>query len=368
MRLSVTCTLVLMIALACPVARAQEKVIVEGIVDVEAYKTNTGSYSLSRNDGHPSVSGRLQLWSAWQVSPGVQAYAMGEAESYDSGPSRETESDIQQFAVRYSSGSSAFYFIEAGKLLPPIAVASERRLSTQNPLIGRPDFLYASYPIGVQMAGSSRWFDFRAALVDLPPIDPRYVPSKPDSAFRPDLGVGVMPFAGLRIGFAYTKGPYLNKDVAPFLAAGTGWKDLDQKIQAVEFQFSRGYAELNGELAFAAYDVPFRSETLKVKDYFLELKYTWTPRLYSAVRLQRNEYPFIRHISALQWTAQDVKIQDLEFGIGYRFSADTQLKLAYRRDHWNIDSRSDAYFPAGHSLSLQLSHHFDLKSLLATDR
>jgi len=323
---------------------------------------------LSRHDGELSSLGRLQLWSAWQATPGFQLYAMGQAKTDDADGKRSSESELQQLAVRYSSNSSSVYFVEIGKFLPPFAIASERRLSTQNPLIGQPEFIYARYPLGIQAAGSSGWFDYRAALVDLPVIDTDYLPSAPDSVLRPDVGFGVSPFTGLRFGIAYTQGAYLNRDLDAFLPPGTDWKDFDQRLWGLELQFSRGYAEFNGELVFSKYDVPFRSESLNMVGYFMELKYTWTPRLYGAVRLQRNEYPFVRHLGGPAWLAQKVTIHDLEIGLGYRFSPDTQLKLAYRRDDTKVQRVAENYLPSGHSVALQLSHHFDLQSWFLTER
>ncbi len=367
-RLSIIGVLALLCGLASALTMAQERLLVEGILDAEVYKTDARSFSLARNNGDISTLGRLQLWSAWQVSSGWQIYSLGETVTDDAGGSSETETEIKQFALRYSSNSSSFYFIEAGKLLPPIAFASERRLSTQNPLIGQPGFLYVPYPLGIQVLGSTGWFDYRAALVDLPAINPEYLPAEPGSALRPDLGFGVTPFTGLRFGLAYSKGPYLNRRLGAFLPPGSDWKDFDQRLLGFEFQFSRGYAEFNSELVFSRYEVPFQSGSTDVTGYFAELKYAWTPRVYSALRLERKEYPFIRHLGELAWLAQRVTIHDVEIGLAYRFSADTQLKVAYRNDLGDVESNGESLYPAGHSLALQLSHHFDLRSWFLTER
>lgn len=347
---------------------AQERLLAEGILDAEMYKTDAHSLSLARNEGHLSSLGRLQLWSAGQISDGLQLYGMGEFEADDATGKSETKSELRQLALRYSSNTSAFYFVEVGKFLPPFAIASERLLSTRNPLIGRPGFIYAQYPLGIQLAGSVDWFDYRAALVDLPVIDPEYLPSDPDSTLRPDLGFGVTPFTGLRLGLAFTQGPYLSRNVNAFLPPHSDWKDFDQRLWGFELQFSHGYAELNGELVLSSYEIPFQSASTDVTSYFLELKYTWTPRLYGALRAERNEYPFIRHLDGPGWLAQNVKIDDVEIGLGYRFSPDTQLKITYQTDRWNVTYAGENRFPAGHSLALQLSHHFDLRSWFRAGR
>jgi len=359
---------VLLAGLECAAAWPQERFLLEGIVDAEAYKTDGRSYFLARNDGDISGLGRLQLWSAWQVSSSLQLYALGEFEVENASGKTETDSELHQFALRYSSQSSPFYFIEFGQILTPFAVASERRQSSNNPLIGQPNFLYAPYPIGIQVAGSSGWFDYRAALVDGPAIDSEYLPGHPGSAFRPDLGIGVSPHAGLRFGLAYSRGPYLSSKLEEFLPPGSDWKDFDQELWGLEVQFSRGYLELNGEVAVAEYEVPFEGTSGRLASYFLETKYAWSPRWYGALRMERTEYPLIRHLRDLTWLSANETVYDLEIGLAYRFSADTQLKISFRTDHWKVAPQFSYYYPDGHSLALQLSHHFDLKSLFSRDR
>jgi len=351
--------------LANSLAVAQERFLVEGILDAELYKTDASSRFLSRNEGDVASLGRLQLWSAFQISPGLQIYALGEIETDNSGEKRETESEIEQFALRYLSQSSPYYFLEAGKILSPLSVYSNRHLSTQNPLIGQPYSYITSYPLGIQAAGAAGSLDFRAALLDQPDINPKYIPADPDSAFRPALGFGVTLLTGLRFGFSYTEGPYLNRQLGAYLPPGADWHDFDQRILGFDFQFGRGYLELNGLLVVAQYDVPFNSEGTDDTSYYLELKYTWTPRLYGAVRFESNEAAFIRHLGDMSWLAQSGKFRDVEIGLGYRFSPDTLLKVAYRRDDWSEETALENSLKNGHSLALQLSHHFDLGSWFA---
>lgn len=348
-------------------ANAQERFLIEGILDAEVYKTNDDSFSLSRNDGDVSYLGRLQLWSAWQMTSNLQLYAMGEIETENEYGYRNTDSELTQLALRYSSNSSPFYYIEAGKILPPIAVATDRRLSTQNPLIAEPNIIYAPYPLGILVAGSFGWFDYRAALVDLPAILPEYLPADPSSSYRPDLGIGVSPMAGLRFGLAYTKGPYLNKQQGERLPEGSDWKDFDQRLWALEVEFSRGYLEFTSELVFSSYDIPFQYERTDFTEYFLELKYTWTPRFYGALRYQKYGYPNISYPGNPAGLAPKTILYDFEIGLGYRFTANTQLKLAYQQDRWSIEYVPDYYYPDGRSIALQLSYHFDLGSLFGRD-
>ena len=361
----ITWVLALLSGLASTLTIAQERFLLEGILDAELHQTDANSILLSRNEGDIATLGRLQLWSAFQITSGLQIYALGEFETDNSTGKRETESELEQFALRYTSQSAHYYFLEAGKILSPLGAYANRHLSTQNPLIGQPYVYTTSYPLGIQAAGSADWFDYRAALLDQPDINPGYIPVDPDSAFRPALGFGVTPFTGLRFGFSYTKGPYLNRQLNAYLPPGTGWRDFDQRVMGFDFQFSRGYLELNGQLVVSEYEVPFQREDTDDTSYYLELKYTWTPRFYGALRFGKNEASFIRHECDLSWVAPSRKFRDLEVGLGYRFSPNTQLKVAYRRDHWNAEGRQADPISNGHALSLQLSHHFDLGSWLA---
>ena len=118
--------LVLLFGLTNQLARAQERFLVEGIFDTEVYDTDANSRLLARNDGDVSTLLRLQLWSAFQVSPRLQIYAMGEFEYDNSGLKSETESELEQLALRYSSNTDPFYSVEAGKLLSPAGAASRR--------------------------------------------------------------------------------------------------------------------------------------------------------------------------------------------------------------------------------------------------
>ena len=340
---------------------AQERFLVEGIFDTEVYDTDANSRLLARNDGDVSTLLRLQLWSAFQVSQKLQIYAMGEFEFDNSSSKSETESELEQFALRYSSNTNPFYYVEVGKLLAPAGAASRHNLSTLNWLIGQPNAYDVSYPWGIRLAGSRGRFDYRLALLDSPVIAAAYLPD-PSAAYRPALGLGLTLFTGLRFGASYTRGPYLNRQLGAYLPPGDGWRDFDQRILGFDVQFSRGYLELNGELIFSEYDVPFHSKKTDGTAYYLEMKYTWTPRFYGAVRLEKNKNPIISHLTGLSWLTQDVDVNDVEISFGYRFSPDTQIKLAYRWDHWYGKDAQMTLFPDGHSLAMQLSHHFDLKS------
>jgi len=345
---------------------AGQRFLIEGIFDAEIYKTGAHSQLLSRNHGDIATLGRLQLWSAFQISAGLQIYGLAELESDNSSGHRKTEAEIEQFALRYTSQSSPYFFLEAGKILSPLAAFSNRHLSTVNPLIRQPYIFSTTYPRGVQLAGAFDWFDYRAALLDLPDFNSDFLGFEPGSALRPAVGFGVTPKVGLRMGVTFTKGPYLNRELESSLPVMTSWRDYKQKVLGFDFQYSRGYLEISGQMVKTRLDVPFQDKRTNDSSYYLELKYTWTPRFYSAARYGDYRADFFNHSDDMPWTVFNRKFQDLEVGLGYRFSANTLFKVSYSRDSWDAAKPSVHPLQKGRSLALQLSFNFDLGSKLAS--
>jgi hypothetical protein len=353
--------------LSSTLAGAQGRILFQGILDAELYDTDTGSILLARNEGDIATLGRLQLWTAFQLTPSLQLYALGESEIDNFTGDTETESELDQAALRYNRQSAPWFSVEAGKLLSPLATYSERRLSTRNPLIGQPYAYAANYPLGVKVAGSAGWLDYQAALIDTPASDPDFQAIDPDSAYRPVLGFGVTPLTGLRIGFTWTQGPYLNREISPYLPAGRQWRDYDQRVMGLDLQFSRGYLEVSGQVLQTRYEVPILGRTDDYTTYFLELKYTFTPRLFGAVRYQDVEASYVDYPEHNYWYTEIRKFRALEVGVGYRFSPELLGKVAYQTDHWDeTEYRYDSN-ARGHALGLQLSWAFDLVSLLSGD-
>src|SRR5471032_2940335 len=61
-------------------ARGQGGLLIQGIVDVEGWSTDTNSSLLMRNKGHAGDVIRGQLWSAVEPWRGIFVFAQGEAE------------------------------------------------------------------------------------------------------------------------------------------------------------------------------------------------------------------------------------------------------------------------------------------------
>lgn len=343
------------LTLASSVTRAQAPVLIQGIVDGEFWATDTNSTMLARNGGRPGGLGRLLLWGAIEPRRGVVFYGLLEAAR---GSATEPESEFEQYGLRYTKSSA--FVMDVGRILGPVGSFGARRFSNRNPLIGEPDGYPAQYPLGAQLSGAVRWLDYRVAVVSLPTVHEGYTP-EPSSAWRPAFGVGITPLVGVRLGATYTQGPYLNRDLTPSQLAQRGWRDYEQRIAATDLAVSAGYVEVFAEAAVSSYDVPNRPEPVDGLTYYVEAKYTFTPRLYVAARFGRNDYPFISAVSPTFWVARKTDFHDEEVGIGVRLTASTVAKASYRQDKWHVDAGNDPFIgPGGHALAFQVSQSYDV--------
>lgn len=337
-----------------------DRIEVKGLQDVELFKTDPGSLLLSKNDGDLAGGGRLRLWTAAEFVTGFQAFLLGRIEGGKATGESGTDSEIEQAFLRYRS-AKAHLTLDAGRIVTPIGNFSKRYLSSVNPLIGTPDSYDVAYPEGVTATGSVSWFDYRAGVIDRPLANRKYVPEG-DKTWRPTVELGVTAMTGLRIAAYATKGTYLGEGIAWALPAGESWREFDQEIGGATIEFSRGHFELNGDIAFSSYAVPAHAETSKGQAWFLEPKYTFTPRYFMALRVEKNDYPYIRPIDSTFWIAQNVTFHDAELGAGWRFTPDLVLKASYRRDWWDVSDAMKSFFPNGYAWGLQLSYGFDVRS------
>ena len=197
------------------------------------------------------------------------------------------------------------------------------------------------------------------AVVNLPFYHPGYTP-EPGSAPRVVLGAGITPATGFRVGTSFTRGPYLSSSTAPALLLGRDWKAYKQLILAGDVRFSRGYFEFQGEFGYSRHEAPGFAP-VDGYAYYGELKYTFSPRAFAAVRLEQNNYPFIRAFGPV-WVAQATNMYNGEAGIGYRLTAGTLVKVSFRADHWAVDPSLRPTLPDGHSIAFQVSNRFDVLS------
>jgi hypothetical protein len=351
-----------LLACAASPAHAQGGLLLQGVYDTELWKTDSASALLARNNGRPGALARLALWSA--IEPFRDVVVFGQVQG-ETGPGRAepgSEVYVNQYGVRWSPSDA--FVLEAGKMTHVVGVFSGRYLSFRNPLVGMPDGYSLVYPLGARVSGSASIFDYRVAVLSKPLTHSDYTPS-PSHALRPAAGVGVTPFMGFRLGVSGSVGPYLNDELAPTLLAGREWRSYRQRLVAADAQLSRGYFEGYAEIARGSYDVPGRADPITGMTWYVESKYTFTPRFYAAARVERNDYPFIAPRGTSSWTAANSDFSDVEVGGGFRATSSTLIKLSVRADHWVPNPNPFAPSANGRAVALQLSQTFDVVELVS---
>jgi hypothetical protein len=350
-------------------AAAQAAVVVQGVADAELWMTDSGSTLLTRNNGRPGGVGRLHLWSAAELGSRLVVYAAGYVEGGTARHEEGTEWYTDMLGVRYMQSDALV--IDAGKMAHPVGAFASRRYSVRNPLIGQPDGYPVAYPLGLQLSGTRGRVDYRAAVVSLPVYREDYVP-EPTAAPRPAIGAGYTPATGIRVGASATWGPYLNDELPAALLGGRSWHAYSQQVGAVDAQLSRGYLEIRGEIAASRYEVPADASSppiiLRGFAYYVDAKYTLTPRLFVASRVERNEYAYIEPESDTEWIASPTNMYNGELGLGYRLGAQTLVKASVRADSWQVPDYLRSTLPNGAAFALQISRAFTLFDAALDDR
>jgi hypothetical protein len=354
-----------LVALAClavpsRTAAAQGGLLLQGVTDLELWKTDSASALLARGSGHLAPLFRADIWGA--IEPFRNAVLFGELFGEAGSARAEPGGDayVKQFGLRLSP-SDAFSF-EVGRLPQIVGAFSSRQLSFRNPLIGTPDGYATMYPYSVRVDGNVGVVDYRAGVVSLPLYRPGYTPD-PGEAPRPAIGAGITPTVGLRFGVSATRGAYLNPDMSAASLHGQDWKSYKQSVYATDVQASRGYFEGHAELAYSTYQVPGTADVMGLL-FYVEPKYTFTPRFFMAARYERNDYPFIGPVTPTIWVANRVVFNDVEVGGGFRATARALFKLSVRADHWTPNANPFAPHDNGYAVALQWSQTFDVVDLV----
>jgi hypothetical protein len=333
--------------------------MLQGVLDIEAWKTDTMSTLLRRNGGDPAGLFRLRMWGAVEPVRGLFVFANGLAEGGNGrrfdGPG--TSVMLEQGGVRFARYTSGV--IDAGRMLHPIGAFGSRVMSTRNPLIGIPDGYMPVYPVGVMVSGERGKVDYRIAAVSLPPTHRDYVPD-PDVYVRPVASIGITPIVGLRAAFGFTSGPYLNRDLTNSQLNGAEWTSYRQRVFASDFQYGFGHFDLRAEFVTGNFEVPYAGRVDGQAGYG-EARATLTPRVFVAVRAEFNRYPFIRPTSQTTWLARRTELRAVEIGGGYRFGANTVLKLTASADDWVVTPDNAGFIRSGgNAVAVQLSREFDV--------
>jgi len=132
-----------------------------------------------------------------------------------------------------------------------------------------------------------------------------------------------------------------------------------EEVVGLDVQFSRGHFELNGEHTRSRLEVPGSGSDRGWVAY-IEPRYAWSPRWFTALRLERGRRLSVEPQAGTAGLAETERLYDLEAGIGFRIGPGLLVKASYRTDLAPNDPASAA--EGGHAFAMQLSYNFDVNS------
>jgi|GEM_PF-1921254 hypothetical protein len=404
----------LLIILLClsPVAFAEERFGFQGIADSTFTNHNlswpSSSYSYGGSDSQTLWNGGLTLLASFRLRENLVAFYEGRFNHSEGLSGTEprlqlTRTDpVVQGYLRYSPHLAWDLNIQLGKFGSPFGEFLTRNYSNENPLIGFPliythrtpvnaDYLpsdpdellsyrgrgqsagfYAfdnrgawlplvnfAYPTGVMAFGNPGRLDYRFALVNSSLSNPLNL-GTPGQRLQWIGGGGISCFPGLHLGASYAEGPYLNASVNHSIGSGQSINDFDQKTLGFDLQYTLHHLEIYAELVFNRFSIPNIHEPFGATGYYLEVKRTWTPRIFTAVRWNQIYFDRFRDgFAPGQGPRVDYNVESLELGFGYRFTESLLAKFAYQYNRTLSDQ-----VPRDHVFAAQLVYTFDLRNLL----
>jgi hypothetical protein len=133
-------------------------------------------------------------------------------------------------------------------------------------------------------------------------------------------------------------------------------------VAGLDVTFSRAHFEFNGELTRSRLEVPYAGDATG-QVWYLEPKYTFSPRWYAALRYERGDAPHAFWIWAAMWEPRQIRVHDIEAAAGFRITPDLLVKAAYR-----TEMGKDSTDPEGHAVAVQFSYRFDVNSWIQHPR
>jgi hypothetical protein len=181
---------------------------------------------------------------------------------------------------------------------------------------------------GVQAEISSGRVDARLQLTSGSPANPRAATTVKQSLTW-TLGGGYTIHQGLRVGMSGFRGPYLDREVSPFLPIGTTVRDFPETGLGVDAQWAHGRWSVSGEFQRFRFNSPNFKDSPSVTSGYVEAKTVLTPRLYVAGRaayLYAGRVVDRNGVSADQFTGY---LRSYELGAGCWITRNQLLKGSY---------------------------------------
>jgi hypothetical protein len=397
-------------ALLCLTASAfaEERFGLQGIIDGTLRNQELSDTPPSAPTSQTNLNGQFVLLGSLRLRDDLSAFYEGRVNHTEdlSGSSPRVQqtrtNSVVQAYVRYSPRLPWDLNLQIGKFGTPFGQFLTRNYSNENPLIGFPltythrtpiradqfpkspyylvsprsdesssgylggtdsdtrlPLLNFSYPTGIMAFGNPGKFDYRIALVNSSLANPLDL-GTPGQRVQWIAAGGINCVVGLHLGASFAEGPYLDASVNSLLPLGTSFNEFKQRALGFDFQYAIHHLEAYGELLFNTFEVPNIPQRLGATGYYLELKYTWTPRFFSAIRWNQIYFDRLRGGLSSDFRPRfDNNVNSLEFGLGYRLTERLLAKGSYQHNQ-NLGGRD----PYNDVFALQIVYSLDIWNLL----
>jgi hypothetical protein len=211
-----------------------------------------------------------------------------------------------------------------------------------------------SYGTGIAMFGRVGKFDYAAEVKNTSLSSrPETWDATETTWSNPTFSsrIGFRPSEMWNFGVSGSTGTYLRPEAKATLAPGHSLCDYRQMVLGQDLAFAWRHLQIWAEFYQARFEIPTVGD-VDTFAYYLEAKYKFRPQLFGALRWNQQIFGTVRNSQGGETTwGRDV--WRIDAGIGYRFTAHTQLKLQYSLQH--EDSGPREY---GHTLAAQMTVRF----------
>jgi hypothetical protein len=363
-----------------------------GTFDLEGYFLQQPPPGLIFSDKDFLLNPRLALFLDAQLGPHIYAFVQSRADR-DFDPSEDNiRVRLDEYAVRFTPGDDARLNLQIGKFATVVGNWVPRHASWGNPFVTAPlpyenltgirdtgaahsaatilnwahiqprvsaaaeygdkdkrlPVIWGpSYASGAALEGTTGQIDYAAELKNAS------LSSRPESWSATSTNwrsptvsgrLGYRPNEMWNLGVSASTGSYLRPTADARLPAGHGLDDYREIVLGQDAGFAWHYWQIWAECYETRFAVPLvgHADTLA---YYFEAKYKITPQLFGALRWNQQLFSTLPDGAggSVRWGRD---IGRVDAAAGYRFTAQTQLKIQYSIEHESLTSRWLSHFVA----------------------
>ena len=340
-------------------ASAQAQLAVTGEASVNLLDAAGSFTARLPNGGNPSFGWRLDLFGDAIVSENVSFISN----------LRVFQSEDPAFdflAVRVTDIIPVHLNLQVGKFDLPFGNLGERRFNSRNPLYSLPlmyeygtalpatpvtlqELLshrgegagmrlldFGMYDIGAMIYGSWGAVGYAVALSNGTVSATSSRLQNTNADFGKVVRLTYTPMQEVVLGASYAWGAYPTAGTTPSTYPDdpivTTAGNEQQRTAEADIEFNTGHLSVFAQGVVGSWDVPFETRAgehdLSMIGWYGEVKYTFMPRLFGAVRGSGLLFSDVEYKgAAYRW---DREIQEYEAGIGYAIARNVNAKLVYR--------------------------------------